>query len=636
MQLKMKTYKKIFLACVAVLSLSSCSDFLDKESDTELTIDEVFSQRILQERWLAQCYSHVEENYWWTLRDSGTNVMGDDLAPSERWEQWWGGGMLGCLSGNWNSNTGWNGDYWAACPRRIRECLIFQQRATAVPEEGLSKSEVELMKLETRFLVAYYYQRMLLSYGPIPFRPGYLAPTEFNLDDLMTGPEPFDDIVDWIENEYLEVSKLLPASYTSPNKYGRATSLMCLAARARLLLFAASPLCNGNPDYANHVDNEGRNLFSTSYDANKWKKAADACKLLIDKAHEAGCELFVVRDKDGNIDPFLSYQNLFLPSVATDCKEILFARQSTNFNEFEKHSTTTDTGGNGGLGVTQEFVDAFFMKNGRSIDDPYSGYVENGFSTEDEIRTTDWTGGEPTNDPHQKKITHAGTYNMYVGREPRFYVSVIFHNAYYAQEGRYYDMLYKHADNNGTHDAPQNGYLNRKRVHPDYRPNKNTGKWRPGILYRLGEAYLNYAEALNETGGPASEILFYVNKIRERAGILPYTTDAVSATDTTQIHVDNTKDALREIIRKERRIELSGEDIRYDDLRRWKEAEKVLNGHMHGMNFMAENETDFFQRVTVGKPRVYKKSFYWWPVHQSEMDKNPNLVQGPYWDTAEE
>ena len=632
----MKKFKYILLALAAVMSLSSCADYLDKESDTEMTMDEIFSQRILQERWLGNCYSLIKID-WDEITSTGYNILGDDLMPSMRWETWWGT-CIGRLYGNWNSQTGWGGSYWNWGPQRIRQCLIFQERATAVPEEGLPASEVELMKIECRFLIAYYIERMLISYGPHPFNVTKIWPTESSVADLMYGPTPWSDIVDWVDKELLEVSKLLPARYTQAQKFGRADKLMCLAVRARLLLFNASPLVNGNPDYANHVDSEGNHLFPTSYDASQWKRAADACKLLIDEAHAAGCELYKEYDKEGNIDPFLSYQNLFLSQDALANPEILFARSDWNYGELEAHSSSRRSTANGGLGVVQEYVDDFFMANGRKIDDPRSGYKEEGFSEEDDIRTTGWTGGQVVAGDNTKRvITSKGTYNMYVGREPRFYTGVIFHGAWYPQMGVYYDMRKGSPECplSSLHDRPQNGYLNRKYVHPDYLKNKNTGRWRPDILYRLGEAYLNYAEALNEMGGQsADEILHYVNLIRERAGIPGYTTAAVDPTDISVIHVDNTQEALRKVIRDERRIELGCERTRYNDLRRWKLAEELLNGYQHGMNIDGATEEELLKRTECQRKRVFKKAFYWWPIHQSEMDKNPGLIQAPYWTAA--
>lgn len=640
--MKIKYVLKV-AAAVALICTTSCTDYLDKEPDTEVTIDEVFTQKVLQERWLAHCYSIIPDPYWWCANESGWDIMGDDLCPSERWRQW-GWFMIPRRLGDWNTSTGWWGNYWSNIPMAVRDCLIFQQRATPVPAEGLSSKEVQLMKAETRFLIAYYYSLMLTTYGPFPFTPGQIYDTSASFEEMNVGQSPFDDIAAWIDNELLEVSKILPARYTETYKYGRATSIMCLAVRARLALFCASPLVNGNPDYANHLNRDGVPLFNSTYEPKKWVKAAEACKLLIDEAHANGHKLYVEYNDDGSIDPYSSYQNLFLPTVSTDCPEILFARVSVEAGNWQKHCATSAQNGYGGLGVTQEYVDAFFMNNGlpailgyngdgSPIINTESGYVDNGFSKSDQLAEVKWEAGEPTGNPNIKKITAAGTYNMYVNREPRFYVSVNFNGGYYPNAQRHLDMLYKHADNQGTHDAPQNGYLNRKRVHPDYVASPNIDFYRPGILYRLGEAYLNYAEALNEAGQSPDLVLLYINKIRERAGIRQYTS---GATDEQHIHVNaSDKDEMRRIIKAERRVELGCEGgLRYDDLRRWKDAEQYLNGFHHGMNYLGTTAQEFFKRTECQSKRVYKKAFYWMPIHQDEIDKNPKLVQAPYWETA--
>lgn len=546
------------------------------------------------------------------------------MTASERWRQWdWK--VIPMLLGEWTPSTDWDGNYWARLPQLIREANIFIENVHPLPEQGISATEVTYMKAEMRFMIAYYYYLLSNTYGPVPFKPNYIAPTDFNLADLMEGQRPYYEVVDWVDKELKEVAEILPAKYTEARKYGRATSIMCLAVRARMLLFAASPLVNGNPDYANHKNKDGENLFSTTEDKSKWAYAAQACKELIDAAEAAGHKLYTENNPDGTIDPFMSYQNLFLTRYDEGNTEILFARPGgSEYGEYEKHATPAASGGSGGLGVTQSLVDAFFTENGLPINDD-SEYVESGFSGSDETRDntvwdTEVNGGA---------ITKSGTYKMYCHREPRFYITVSYNNSYFTQEKRLFNFFNGSADNPHTHDAPQNGYLIRKKISPDLNVKQGTYKYRPGIVYRLGEAYLNYAEALNESDPGNVEILYYLNKIRERAGIRQYTT---GATDKNYIHVDlNDQAEMRKLIRAERRVELSCEGIRYDDLRRWKEAENVLNGDFYGMNFSGKDPSSFYVRTPYLK-RVYKKAYYWFPIHQSEMDKNDKLVQSPYWN----
>lgn len=604
--------------------LTSCVDYLDKEPDTELTLPMVFEDKTRIEGWLANVYSHVPDPYWGYARKLGWDILSDDMTASERWRQWdWK--VIPMLLGEWTPSTDWDGNYWARLPQLIREANIFIENVHPLPEQGISATEVTYMKAEMRFMIAYYYYLLSNTYGPVPFKPNYIAPTDFNLADLMEGQRPYYEVVDWVDKELKEVAEILPAKYTEARKYGRATSIMCLAVRARMLLFAASPLVNGNPDYANHKNKDGENLFSTTEDKSKWAYAAQACKELIDAAEAAGHKLYTENNPDGTIDPFMSYQNLFLTRYDEGNTEILFARPGgSEYGEYEKHATPAASGGSGGLGVTQSLVDAFFTENGLPINDD-SEYVETGFSGSDETRDntvwdTEVNGGA---------ITKSGTYNMYCHREPRFYITVSYNNSYFTQEKRLFNFFNGSADNPHTHDAPQNGYLIRKKISPDLNVKQGTYKYRPGIVYRLGEAYLNYAEALNESDPGNGDILVYLNKIRERAGIRQYTT---GATDENYIHVDlNDQAEMRKLIRAERRVELSCEGIRYDDLRRWKEAENVLNGDFYGMNFSGKDPSSFYVRTPYLK-RVYKKAYYWFPIHQSEMDKNDKLVQSPYWN----
>ena len=133
--------KKLFICLIALVGLCSCESYLDKEEDTELTIDQVFDNRILTERWLGGVYSCIPDPYWGWVNTEGWDVLADDLYASERWQQW-GWNTIPWLRGNVNTSTGWGGDHWAKMPKCIRQALIFNQRAHAIPEEGLSSDEV--------------------------------------------------------------------------------------------------------------------------------------------------------------------------------------------------------------------------------------------------------------------------------------------------------------------------------------------------------------------------------------------------------------------------------------------------------------------------------------------------------------
>lgn len=119
----------------------------------------------------------------------------------------------------------------------------------AHPLEAVPAEEVDFMKAECRFFIAYYNSMMAIAYGSVPIIRE--ASESTSADDLMLKQEPFYNVIDWADQEMLEASKQLPATQTEDKKYGRVTSVGCLAMRARILLFAASDLVNGNPALAN-------------------------------------------------------------------------------------------------------------------------------------------------------------------------------------------------------------------------------------------------------------------------------------------------------------------------------------------------------------------------------------------------
>lgn len=603
------------------LTVFGCSDFLDKKPDDMLTIDMIFTDKVRTEDWLASVYSSVPSPLWGYFKDQGFAFMGDDITIPSEWQPFGWKNVYAYTLGDWNPASAWNPNYWVELPKRIRTALIFIERATPNEQQGMSVDYVHQMKNEARFLIAYYYSLMIELYGPVPFNPGVIIPNDTPVSELMQTQTPYDDIVDWLDREFVDISKELPGVYPEDSSWGRATSVMCLAARARMLLFAASPLFNGNSDFKDWKNSDNISLF-TSYDSTKWKRAAKAHKELIDLAHSSGYKLYYEYNDDNTIDPFMSYYNMSLKRFSDGNKEIIFGRPGNlERNGWQSHHLPKGIGGNAGMGVTQELVDAFYMKNGRPIEDPNSGYTEKGFSEAPDIRNTRWKGGEgPNKIPGQ--VTLPGTYNMYCNREPRFYVSVIFNEAWLGVANRRVEFYQGGKDTGPTFDAPQNGYNVRKRISLEVYPKEGKWVYQPGILYRLAEAYLGYAEALNESNPGHPDILKYLNLVRERAGI-PIISDTKSQSE------------MRKIIRRERQIEFNCEGIRFNDIRRWKIGEETLNRKFYGMNFWGTDKSDdennpkaYYKRVFY-RERKFDKKMYVWPVPQAQIEINPNLKQAP-------
>ena len=642
--MKNKIRKYIALGMIAMFSLSSCSDYLDKEPDDQLTLETVFENKTNMERWLAYIYNATPKFYNY----DGADAVADELAPSVGWESQ---GFKAILyqNGNWTSASGGVINYWETFPMRIRQAYIFIKYAHALPD--VTEKEVNYMKAECRFFIAYFHAVMAMTYGAVPIIRD--ATEEITGETLWLKQEPFNTVVDWAANELLETSKLLPAYYDEDNKYGRITSIICLAMRARLLTFAASPLVNGNqdPDMVNMKNCDGVSIFDSTFKPERWKTAVDANKLLIDEAEKAGHKLYIETIGD-DVDAFQSYQNALMLRYNQGNMEILFPRTYDDAGYFDRQANPRSMGGAGAIGVTQSLVDAFFMNNGlvpitgytndgaTPVINSESGYSETGYSTVDESYKTTWMyatkGGTEQETEHV--IVPKNTYKMYCGREPRFYISVLYNEEYHwgkdksNAKNKFANFFSGGEDGGPSHDSPSAGYLIRKRVDPSAIPASSSGtyKKRQGVLYRLAEAYLSYAESLYEYSvamgtytDNETEILDYINRVRYRAGIPQYGKGA------DQIPV--TEAQLRDLIRRERRVELNCEaGIRFDDLRRWKEAETALNGKFYGMNALAKStERDEYYKRTLYQTRRFIS--YWWPIPQDDIDKNTNLRQLPGW-----
>lgn len=642
--MKNKIRKYIALGMIAMFSLSSCSDYLDKEPDDQLTLETVFENKTNMERWLAYIYNATPKFYNY----DGADAVADELAPSVGWESQ---GFKAILyqNGNWTSASGGVINYWETFPMRIRQAYIFIKYAHALPD--VTEKEVNYMKAECRFFIAYFHAVMAMTYGAVPIIRD--ATEEITGETLLLKQEPFNTVVDWAANELLETSKLLPAYYDEDNKYGRITSIICLAMRARLLTFAASPLVNGNqdPDMVNMKNCDGVSIFDSTFKPERWKTAVDANKLLIDEAEKAGHKLYIETIGD-DVDAFQSYQNALMLRYNQGNMEILFPRTYDDAGYFDRQANPRSMGGAGAIGVTQSLVDAFFMNNGlvpitgytndgaTPVINSESGYSETGYSTVDESYKTTWMyatkGGTEQETEHV--IVPKNTYKMYCGREPRFYISVLYNEEYHwgkdksNAKNKFANFFSGGEDGGPSHDSPSAGYLIRKRVDPSAIPASSSGtyKKRQGVLYRLAEAYLSYAESLYEYSvamgtytDNETEILDYINRVRYRAGIPQYGKGA------DQIPVTETQ--LRDLIHRERRVELNCEaGIRFDDLRRWKEAETALNGKFYGMNALAKStERDEYYKRTLYQTRRFIS--YWWPIPQDDIDKNTNLRQLPGW-----
>ncbi|MDO5607463.1 MAG: RagB/SusD family nutrient uptake outer membrane protein [Capnocytophaga sp.] len=607
----MKKIKYSFWMFISLLTMGSCSDFLDvsdEMADGLQNIDQIFDNVDYTRRYYANVFTAVPDysgvvnsggfkNPWMGMTDEIISTYGDvgDYSISDKNEE----------------NVKFH--RWGDAYKLIRQANIFLANVKPLVAEGsqadvLRPAEVAEMKANVRFMRAFYHYMLFEQYGSIQLVKDRIFASS---DDMDIPRAPLDEVINYIDEELLAVSQELRQAPIEDEQY-RAwpTKGVALAVRAKLWMYAASPLFNGGYREALSVmtpagDNGAMVRMYPDHDASKWQKAKNAVKDFIDYAEAGNYELY----STGN--PATDVYELFQKYT----KEIVWATATTNWggmdgDAFDRRATPrSEQNGLGSIAVFQELVDDFYMADGLPIADtdflPASpDYTENGFSAMNGVQVS----------------------NMWVGREPRFYNTVFF-------QGRKWHItnnvieFHLGSPNDMTGQHTRTGYMLYKRFNRQVhkRTPGVTSRFRPSIIFRLADFHLLYAEVLNETDPADTNVLVYLNKVRTRAGL--------PAIETLNPAVAGNQDLQRKAIRRERRIELATEGQRYFDVRRWMIAdtdEGQQNRDLHGMN-MGAALPGFFTRTRVQR-NVFNRKMYLYPIPFYELQKSKGaVVQNPGW-----
>ncbi len=614
------TVKKYILATTLLLTGFSCQEgFLDQVPDDRLTETDIFINLNNTEMYLANVYSMIPDEAQQRFvanNNSGPWTGGSSEAEYAPWSTV----PNGINVGNWNAASYWVGSLYASFYIGIRNATYFMQNSNSDRCSNCEVERIERYKAEARALRALYYYYLIRMFGPVVITGDKLFAPDVSVSDLQIPRSSFDECVAYVVSEFEKAAEALPATPVG-NLYGRMTRSIALAYKQEILILAASPLFNGNTDYASMVNKDGKQLISQQYDEIKWQKAAQASKAYLDEFVPVYHELFKKNGASGNYSAFLSCRDVLLQSWN---KEWIMGRSNSGVTSLQYEVTPYHAGapqesrGGGGLGATQQMVDAYFMANGLS---PITGYNDDGSPIVNGVsgfKTTGFTSFQAPDDTQARE-----TFNQWVNREPRFYVGITYSGRPWLNPGTsglITTTYYK--GNSGASqsqwDFSPTGYNSRKNIYP--------GSWYIGnrafCLYRLAQVYLNYAEALNEASFGHPDILFYLNLIRERAGIPGYG-------QTGDLPVPTSKEAMREAIRKERQIEFAFENMRWFDVRRWKIAEQTESGAMYGLN-IREDPPEFYERVAF-ENRVFEQKHYLLPLPQNEVLINLEMVQNTGW-----
>lgn len=195
-------------------------------------------------------------------------------------------------------------------------------------------------------------------------------------------------------------------------------------------------------------------------------------------------------------------------------------------------------------------------------------------------------------------------------RDPRLSASVFVPNEKF--EGYTLDPFYNPADKIGLNKSTATGFWVKKYV--DARDRQSRSGNLDFMIIRYAEILLTYAEAMIELGQwNDQEVLDAINEVRSRATM-----------PDVDVEKYNSQVRMRELIRRERQAELAFEGGRYFDIRRWGIDEQVMNGQVYGATNPATGEITRVQTRTYSRDREYL-----WPIPETEMSTNPNMVQNP-------
>ncbi len=445
----------LFLSFTLSLFVTACShDLLDKAPVDRISEDAVWTDAALVQTFVNSKYRDLSFGFNWNGDELMWASASDESLFSHDYGMWainkgeLTPANLAILS---SGPTEYNGNMnpWSKNYRYIRDSNIFFGKIASVPMDSTLRRR---LTGEITFLRAFRYFDLVRNYGGIP-----LITQSFGLGDdyAATRRATLDESINFVVNEADKAAALLPVSYTGTD-VGRATKGAALALKARMLLYAASP------------------LYASAASTARWQAAAQAAQAVLDlNAYQL----------------YPNYQQLFL---IPNNSEVIFnrieAQQGDSFLNLERWNGPNGYGGWGGNVPTQTLVDAYETLDGRSITDANSGY--------------------DAQNPYANRDPRLSATVLYNGASYRGRALETFRPSGLDSP-----------DGPESFNTSPTGYYLRKFIDESRDLGSATGSQAPWIYFRLGEVLLNYAEAQNEAAGPDASVYTAINRVRVRASM---------------------------------------------------------------------------------------------------------------------
>lgn len=571
--------------------LSSCQDLIDPAIENIQGREDMLERPRLAQGLLINAYLRIPTNGW-----SFSEMATDDAVSNEP-----SNGFLNMASGQWASNNN-PVNQWTGAQSAIQYLNVMLEDVDSVNfavDPIVNQMFIDRLKGESYGLRALFMYHLLQAHGgmsdgqllgvPI-LTESQNVESEFNLPR-----NTFEECMNQLYADTDQALSLLPLDFGNitdasliPDKYAGAET----GQYNRVFGDDASQLVSGRIVRA--VNSQAALLaaspaFNPSGDIEKWKETAENAAFILNTIGG------VSGLAQNGVTWFKNTAELNAIGGGINPAEILWRTSIGPSNNLEADNFPPTLFGNGLINPTQNFVDAFPMANGFPIASTGSGYNDQ---------------------------------SPYQARDPRLNHFVLVNGSTAGPNNTTITTAIDGVTNdalNRVETSTRTGYYLRKLLRQDVNLNPNSTNSQVHVKPRIRytEIFLIYAEAANEAFGPmgtgnASYSAYDVIKaIRQRAGI---------GTENGDEYLESIKgdqSAMRELIRNERRLELSFEGFRFWDLRRWNAD---LTETAKGITIEDGNH-----EVMNVDNRVFSDHMIYGPVPYSEMLKFSELKQNTGW-----
>lgn len=502
------------------------------------------------------------ENFWKTRNDVNLALMGcyayiggnvydayqDGYADNSYCQYPWESNATVVAAGN--INTDMDDGYNFTGIRRFNYFLENIDKVQVVDEKLK-----EQYKSEVRVLRAWTYFNLANKFGAVPLFEKYITEVE----EATIAPTSEDDIIKFVLKE---ISEAVPNLSTELVK-SRISKGAALSIKARIEL--AYGKWEDAVNSSKQVMGMGYKLFEVGVNQEDYAND-DYSKFITFKDD---------KDKEAFYKGLKSYEQQFWDVNKENSEVILNSEFIPDSYNYIAVYLLPDNAGGGWSSITPtvELVNSYWGRDGKTFTPP----------TKD-ARATAYNKGNYSLD----------YLNEFKNRDTRLYATILFPGAIWKALLGTNDFTWPKTGSN----ISKTGYNYRKLVDPD----KNIWKKEQDYpIIRYAEVLLTYAEAKNELSGPDNSVFDAIDELRSRVGM-----------PELDRNTNSTKEAMRETIRNERRIELAGEGLRWLDIRRWGISKDVM-------------KTIYAIDGDLAQERKWDEKYKRLPYPQAAVDLNTNL-----------